>query len=212
MTRLPVVALVVVLVSGVFIASRSGCFDGKPTKVETRVDSTLGSVPAWEDTVKQQRATIASERAARQKDRLARIEESRRANKEKARADSLQQWADDLAEVPTNLPAGEQNQRLRVALAAQRRAAGALSALADSLMALRAKDSVRLHDADSTLADREAWLAQRDQRIDRLTKDLGDLRTEGKKRGKFLGFLPPWADEAILASGAFALGVAVASR
>lgn len=199
---------IAVLITGAVVLGKLGPCSG-PTKVERRADSTLQTVPAWQDTVR------ARDSALTVRDRLAArlrrqsIAERLRADSAEHRADSLQQWADDLAEVPTNLPVGEQNTQLRVALAAQKQAAAQFRVTVGALKVQRSTDSLRIQEADSTLTQMRAWRDEDLARIDRLTTDLSDLRAEGKRKAKFLGFLPPWVDEALLVAGSVTVGIAI---
>lgn len=201
LARVLTFAVVVTLaVAGLVVLSRTACRDGT-TAVERRVDSTLATEPAWRDTVRARDSVIAANKREAARLKKLSADQRTRADQAEAKADSLQQWADDLAEVPTNIGQAEQNIRLRTALAAQKQASAQLRVTIGDLKAQRSTDSLRLEQADRTIAEQNLWRSQDQVKIAKLYEDLNALRAEGKRRGKFLGFLPPWADEALMVAG-----------
>lgn len=196
-------ALVAALAAGLFffVLRLTGC-EKKPTDVEQRVDSTLAEAPAWRDSARAKDSVIAVRERERNRERVARLAERARADSAEAIARSLQIVADTLALIPEGT-ASDSVAHLLPALAAQKRAAAAFELLADSLLAHRSADSARLVMADSTLALMKSWRVEDQQRIDKLTTDLSDLREEGKNKGNWrlpvIGLsLPGWTKCVVL--------------
>lgn len=179
-----------------------GC-DTEPTKVEERADSVLATVPDWQDSARIKDSLLQVSEKARARERLARISEGKRADSAEAKAISLQAMADTLALIPVGT-ASDSVGHLTLALAAQKKAAAQFALTVDTLKAHRARDSVRLATADATIIQLQEWREQDRVRKDLVTKALGDLREEAKRRAsaKFLGIFPRWTDEALLAAGA----------
>jgi hypothetical protein len=186
----------------------------EPTAVEQRVDVTLATEPAWRDSVRQRDSVIAAQMAQstllrRDRNRWRDTARARlnRADEAQARADSATLWATNLSLIPPGITPSDSIARLTVALGAQRRATVEQQRVTaqlrlETIPALQTvieRDSAILALADKTIADQRLSIVQRDMRIHRLTKDLRGLR--GERKGKLLGFLPRWTDEALLVAG-----------
>lgn len=181
----------------------------KATLVELRVDTTLATVPAWQDSARAKDSIIAVRDRRHRKEVAARLAESARADTAEAKADSLQAWADTLALIPEGT-ASDSVLHLGSALVAQKRAAVQFRLSIDSLNAYRVRDSLRILEANGTIADMKQWRTQDSTRIDRLTVDLDDLRTETKHKGEWnLPFgihLPGWTKDVAKIGGAGYVG------
>jgi hypothetical protein len=191
--------LVVAFVATVVFLFR-GCA-AEPTATERRVDSTLATVPAWKDSLRIRDSALVESAVERHRLRELSVKQGRQIRRERARADSLQAVADSASE---GIPVGSASDsvtNLLGALDRQKQAAVQFRLVADSLESRHVTDSLNLYMANQTLHQHAMWRVQDQRRIDRLTKDLGDLR-EQTKRGKFLGFLPSWTDEALLVGAA----------
>ena len=210
LTRLCVLAFLVAFIGGGVVLAMRGC-SPKPTKAETAADSVLLTVSDWQDSVavKDSIIQVRTDEATRLK--LVSAKLKRRADSLEADAEALQVIANSYAEVPTNLAPPEENTYLRAALSAQRKAAVQFQSTVYALKEQRTTDSLRLVGADSTIALLQDWRGQDRDRIDGLTRTLSDLRQEQKRkaRGKFLGFLPKWTDEALMITGAAVVGYQV---
>lgn len=200
MKRYALPALLVGLCAlAVYALLRSSC-QPAPTVVEQHVDSTLAEAPAWADTVKARNAALAEmakANATLRRDRQ-RIRDSVRV--EQVKADSLQDIANRASDIPTGLPVVEENYRLRAALTTQQQASAQLRIVNAGLNAVIAKDSSVIRLQDATIARQAHALMDADDRVNKLTMDLGALREQTRHKGQWnvLGVhLPGWTKDAV---------------
>ena len=202
MKRILVPALAGALAAGLFFmvirltgpACRilGGC---QPTEIEQQVDSTLATVPAWQDSVRAKDSVIAIRGRERDRERRLRLAERARADSAEAKARAMQAVADSLAQIPEGT-ASDSVAHLLPALAAQKKAAVQFELLADSLKAHRSADSARIMMANETISQLIQWRGEDQRRINTLTVQLGNLRETTKHAGDWnlpLGIhLPGW--------------------
>jgi hypothetical protein len=173
-------ALLAVLVTAGAVLVLRGCRAG-PTKVERRVDSTLATIPAWvTDTLRVRDSIQAIADGERATLRQRSQRQARIIALAKRRADSLQALVDSTMDPGS---ASDSVAQLLPIVEGQQRAAVQFRLTIGALEYQHTLDTLQLRQADSTISLEREWRAQDMARIDRLTKDLSDLRNQTKHAG-----------------------------